>query len=89
MSNFIRPGNPALFNVIQILNVLFGVSAIVLVALGIWLWRQFNAFNMIEIVFITMGVFEFILALFVFTAKKSVIKYSHINKDCVVICFSW
>lgn len=70
----IKEGSPALFSLIKILNLVFGLSAIALIALGIWLWREFNKFHIIEIVFISLGLLEFLLVLFIFTAKTSVIK---------------
>jgi hypothetical protein len=60
------------------LNIFFGICAIALIGLGIWLWRFFQAFSIIEIVFIGLGFFEFLLVLLIWTAKTSVIKYEHI-----------
>jgi hypothetical protein len=42
-----KAGSPTLFTLIKFINILFGICAIALIALGIWLWRQFSAFNMI------------------------------------------
>lgn len=69
-----KAGSPTLFTIIKIVNIVFGLCAIALIALGIWLWRQFKAFNMIEIAFIGLGFFEFLLVLLIWTAKTSVIK---------------
>lgn len=39
MADRLKAGSPALFFIIRVLNIIFGVSAIALFALGIWLWR--------------------------------------------------
>lgn len=67
--NKVKPGSPFLFTLIKFLTIIFGISALALAALGIWLWRQFKAFNIIEIAFISLGIFEFLLVLFIWTAK--------------------
>lgn len=48
-------GSPSLFFIIKVLNIVFGICAIALIALGIWLWRQFGAFSILEILFIGLG----------------------------------
>lgn len=65
----VHPGSPFLFTLIKFLNIIFGIAALALAALGIWLWRQFRSFNIIEIAFISLGIFEFLLVLFIWTAK--------------------
>lgn len=71
----LTPGSTSLFLIIKFLNILFGICAIALIALGIWLWRQFGAFSILEILFIGLGFIEFLLVLLVWTAKTSVVKY--------------
>lgn len=71
----IRGGNPCVFLVLKFLNLIYALSAIGLIALGIWLWIQFKAFDLMEIIFIALGAFEFILVLIAWTARKSVAKY--------------
>ncbi len=70
-----KPGSPTLFLFIKFLNIIFGVAALALIALGIWLWRDLQKFTIIEIIFIGLGVIEFFLVLFVWTAKTSVVRY--------------
>ena len=53
----LQKGSPALFFLIQILNLVFGLTAIALIGLSIWLWKQFNTFSIVEIVFMLLGVF--------------------------------
>lgn len=76
----LKSGSPTLFFIIRIVNLVFGASAIALLALSIWLWQKFHAFNIIEIVFIALGVLEFLLVLLLFTSKKSVYRYI-VNND--------
>ena len=54
---FLKPGNPALFLLIRILNVLFAITGLGLIALAIWLWTQFRTFTILEIVFLSLGAF--------------------------------
>jgi len=70
----IKAGSPALFFFIRIVNTIFLLTAIALIALSIWLWRQFDAFSIVEIVFMLLGVVEALLAVLVFSARKSVVK---------------
>lgn len=68
----IRGGNPCIFLILKFLNLIYGISALGLVALGIWLWIQFKSFDLMEIIFIALGIFEFILVMIAWTARKSV-----------------
>ena len=72
---FLKTGSPTLFLVIKFLNILFGICAIALVALGIWLWRKLEEFTVLEIFFIGLGFFEFLLVLMVWGAKRSMVRY--------------
>jgi hypothetical protein len=36
-----KAGSPTLFFIIRLLNIAFGISGLALIALAIWLWRQF------------------------------------------------
>lgn len=74
MREKIKPGSPTLFFLIKVLNLVFGATAIALIALSIWLWREFDTFSIVEIVFMLLGVFELLMVILVFTAKKSVAK---------------
>jgi hypothetical protein len=75
MRQKIQPGSPTLFFIIRVLNAIFGVTAICLIALSGWLWKEFGTFSIVEIVFMLLGVVEVLLVILVFTAKKSVGKY--------------
>lgn len=55
-SDEVRGGNPCVFFTLKLLNLIFGVTAIGLIALGIWLWIQFKAFDFMEIAFIALGI---------------------------------
>jgi hypothetical protein len=72
----IKGGNPCIFLTLKLLNLIFALTAIGLIVLGIWLWIQFKAFDLMEIIFIALGIFEFILVLLAWTARKSVAKYT-------------
>lgn len=37
--DIMKAGSPTLFLIIKFLNIAFGICAIALLALGIWLWR--------------------------------------------------
>jgi hypothetical protein len=74
MKEKMKAGSPSLFFLIQCVNAFFGACALALVGLSIWLWKQFNTFTIIEIVFLTLGIFEFLLVLLVVSAKRSTAK---------------
>jgi hypothetical protein len=57
-----------------VLNAVFGVTAIALIALSGWLWKEFGTFSIVEIVFMILGLVEILLVILVFTAKRSVPK---------------
>ena len=69
-----KAGSPSLFFLIKIVNLVFGICALALIALGIWLWRQFQDFSLLDLCFIALGLFEFLLVLLIWSAKTSVIK---------------
>ena len=50
-----KAGSPFLFSLISALNLGYGVSALALFALSVWLWSQFNKFSWVEIAFMLLG----------------------------------
>lgn len=72
MDDEAKGGNSCLFFVLKILNLVFGLLGIGLIALAIWMWRSFHAFNIIEIAFISLGVFEFLMVILAWSARKSI-----------------
>lgn len=79
---FLKAGSPTLFMAIKFLNILFGVCALALIGLGVMLWRKFHEFTFLEIFFIGLGFFEFLLVLMIWTAKKSMFRYHSDHSDC-------
>jgi hypothetical protein len=69
MKQKMKAGSPFLFALIRLLNLFYGASALALFALSIWLWSIFNAFSIIEIVFMLLGLVEFFLVVLACTAK--------------------
>ena len=67
-----KAGSSFLFGIIRLLNLVYGASALALFALSIWLWSMFNAFSIIEIVFMLLGLIEFFLVVLACSAKSSV-----------------
>jgi hypothetical protein len=57
MKEKLKAGSASLFFFIQCINAFFGMCALALVGLSIWLWKKFSTFTIIEIVFLTLGVF--------------------------------
>ena len=77
----IKPGSSFLFGLIRIFIGIFSLSAVALVAMGIWLWMQLEKFSWPEIVFITFGVFELALVVLGCTAQTSKGKYVDMDVD--------
>lgn len=75
MEGKLKEGSPFLFGLIRILNAVYGASALALFALSIWLWSQFNAFSIVEIIFMLLGLFELFLVILACTSKKSTGRY--------------
>lgn len=71
-----KAGSPSLFFLIKMVNLLFGICSLALIALGVWLWNQFHNFSFLDLCFIGLGLFEFLLVLLIWSAKTSVVKYS-------------
>jgi len=67
----IKPGSTFLFGLIRLFIGIFTLSAIALIAMGIWFWTQLNKFSWTEIVFIAFGVFELLLTVLGCTAQRS------------------
>lgn len=55
MKGKMKAGSPFLFSLISALNLGYGVSALALFALSVWLWSQFNKFSWVEIAFMLLG----------------------------------
>lgn len=77
----IRGGNACVFFTLKILNLVYALTAIGLIVLGIWLWIEFKAFDIMELFFLCLGALEFVLVLVAWTARKSVAKYACPNPD--------
>lgn len=71
MGDKLKKGSSFLFGLIRILNIIYGLSGLVLFALSIWLWSQFHVFSWVEIIFMLVGLFKILLVLLAFGAKKS------------------
>lgn len=75
MEQKFNAGSPFLFGLIRLLNAIYGASGLVLFALSIWLWSQFNVFSWPEIAFMILGLFEIFLVILACSAKESTGRY--------------
>jgi uncharacterized Tic20 family protein len=95
MREKMKTGSPFLFSLIRLLNFVFGLTAVTLFALSIWLWTQLNKFTFMEVGFLLLGLFEFFLVVLACTAQKSTGRYQFAHSVCgatyysSVCCSSW
>ena len=63
MGSYSISGNACIFFSYKVFNFLLLLEGLLVIALGIWLWQEIKEFNLFSIIFISLGVLEFILSI--------------------------